>query len=106
MVKPAQSAVSVDEVRGCQLVQSLQSHRGAVNAGIARFCSSTQLPLVHKNGERFLPCTKERGEESEKGQGHFFLLSLYLCALAPVLLQRNVRGRVHALPSESRELDL
>lgn len=51
VVQPAQGAVPVDEVGGCQLVQGLQRHRRAVGAGVAPFRPLAQLPFVHKNCE-------------------------------------------------------
>lgn len=57
MVQPPQSALSVDEVGGCQLVQSLQGHGRAVPTAPNYRCTScclclaAQFPLVHKNGE-------------------------------------------------------
>jgi len=48
VVQLAQSALSVDEVRGGQLVQSFQSHGGGVTRVIAHLGLLTQFPLVHK----------------------------------------------------------
>lgn len=50
VVEFAQGALSVDEVGGSQLMQSLQSHSGGVPSVVAHLCLLTQLPLVNKYG--------------------------------------------------------
>lgn len=48
MVQFAKGALPVDEVGGCQLVQSFQSHSGGVTGVVAHLRLLTQFPLVHK----------------------------------------------------------
>lgn len=54
VVEPAQRALPVDEVGGCQLVQGLQRDPRAVPSPPGRLCPPAQLALVHKNGQGLL----------------------------------------------------
>lgn len=54
MVELSQCALPVCEVRGCQLVQSLQGHCCAI--GVPHVRHPPQLPLIHEYGQRFLTC--------------------------------------------------
>lgn len=67
VVQPAQRALSVDEVGGCQLMQGLEGHGRAVPTAAddggtsCCLCLPAQFPLIHKNGQGLFSYRKQRG---------------------------------------------
>lgn len=67
VVQPAQCALSVDEVGGCQLMQGLEGHGRAVPTGAddggtsCCLCLPAQFPLIHKNGQGLFSYSKQHG---------------------------------------------
>lgn len=59
VMEAPQSALSVNEVRGCQLVQGFQGDCGiapTTSCQAASFRFPTELALVHKNGQGLFSC--------------------------------------------------
>lgn len=75
VVQPAQGALPVGEVGGSQLVEGLQGHcprrvwaPAAATASLGprgRGRLLAELPLVHKYGQRLLPCRQSGGGQEE-----------------------------------------